>query len=100
MKRGETVALLKELGAEHLIQPSLVLIQQRTPDNYQLQIRGNYDFQQIEMFVKNRFALEESNGYLIFYKPSGKRAITLYCHFETAITVMACISFNTEEMVF
>ena len=68
MKREEVVALLKELVAERLIQPSLVLVEQRSPDRYQLQIKGNYNFQQIEMFVKNRFTLEESKGYLILDK--------------------------------
>ena len=69
MKRTEAVALLKELVAEQLIQPSLVLIERRSPDEYQLQMRGSYNFQEIEMFVKDRFSLEESKGYLIFYKP-------------------------------
>lgn len=68
MKRTEAVALLKELGAEQLIQPSLILIQQ-SPDGYQLQIKGNYNFQEIETFVKDRFFLEENKGYLIFNKP-------------------------------
>jgi len=66
MKRTEAVGLLKELVAEQLIQPYLVLIKQRSPDAYELQIKGNYNFQEIEMFVKNRFALEECRGYLIF----------------------------------
>jgi hypothetical protein len=69
MKRTEAVALLKELGAEELIRPSLVLIEKRSSDGYQLQIKGDYNFQEIEMFVKNRFFLEESKGYLIFDKP-------------------------------
>jgi len=69
MKRTEAVALLKELVAGQLIQPSLVLIERRSPDEYQLQMRGSYNFQEIEMFVKDRFSLEESKGYLIFYKP-------------------------------
>ena len=58
MKRTEAVALLKELGAEQLIQPTLVLIEQRSSDGYQLQIKGNYNFQEIETFVKDRFLLE------------------------------------------
>jgi hypothetical protein len=66
MKRSEAVGLLKELVAEQLIQPSLVLIEQMTSDRYQLQIKGTYNFQEIEMFVKNRFSLEEYKGYLIF----------------------------------
>ena len=66
MKRAETVAILKELGAEQLIQPFLVLIEQKSPDRYQLQIKSSYNLREIEMFVKNRSSLEESNGYLIF----------------------------------
>ena len=69
MKRAEAVGLLKELVAEQLIHPSLVLIGERSFDNYQLQIKGNYDCKDIEQFVKDRFSLEESRGYLILYKP-------------------------------
>jgi hypothetical protein len=72
MKRTEAVGLLKELVAEQLIEPSLVLIEQSSPDSYQLQIKGNYDIQEIEMFVKNRFALEECMGYLVFNTPQVK----------------------------
>jgi hypothetical protein len=66
MKRAEAAALLKELGSEQLIQPFLVLIEQRSPDRYQLQIKDSYNLREIEVFVKNRFSLEESKGYLIF----------------------------------
>ena len=52
MKRSEAVALLKELGKEGLIQPSLVLIEQRQPGNYQLCIKGDYDRSQIIDFLK------------------------------------------------
>ena len=56
MKRGEAVGLLKELVAEELIHPSLVLIGERSLDNYQLQIKGNYDCKEIEQLVKDRFS--------------------------------------------
>ena len=70
LERKETVALLKELGTEHLIQPSSVLIKQRTPDGYQLEIKGNYDCQAIEEFLKNRgFSYKENKDYLIIFKP-------------------------------
>ena len=69
MNRREAVCLLRELVAEQLIQPSLVLIEQKNSDGYQLEIKGDYNFQQIEMFVKNRFSLEERKGCLILYKP-------------------------------
>jgi hypothetical protein len=69
MKRGEAVALLKELGAEGLIQPSLVLIEQRKPDSYQLCLKGDYDRTEIELFLKNYpLAIEEhaTKGLCIF----------------------------------
>ncbi len=68
MRRTEAIGLLKELAAKQLIQPSLVSIEQNSPDRYQLQIKGKYNFEQIETFVKDRFSLEESKGCLIFNK--------------------------------
>lgn len=68
MRRTEAIGLLKELAAEQLIQPSLVSIRQSSPDKYQLQIKGNYNFEQIEILVKDRFSLEECKGCLIFNK--------------------------------
>ena len=88
MRRTEAVNLLKELAAEQLIQPSLVLINERSPDVYQLQIKGNYNFQQIEMFVQNRFSLEESKGCLIFYCQKEKSNPSIASP-EKAITVPA-----------
>jgi hypothetical protein len=70
LDRKVTVALLKELGAEHLVQPLMVLVEQRKPDNYQLKIKGDYNTQEIELFLKNRgFSFEENNDYLIIFKP-------------------------------
>jgi hypothetical protein len=65
IKRAEVVALLKELGSEQLIHPSLVLIEQRCPDSYQLRIKGDYNFQEIEVFLEKRFLIEENKNYLI-----------------------------------
>jgi hypothetical protein len=65
IKRAEAVALLKELGSEQLIQPSFVLIEQRFPDIYQLKIKGNYNLQEIGIFLKTRFLVEENENYLI-----------------------------------
>ena len=72
IKRAEAVALLKELGSEQLIQPAFVLVERRFPDicllypdNYQLKIKGNYNLQEIGVFLKNRFLIEENRNYLI-----------------------------------
>jgi hypothetical protein len=69
MKRNEAVALLKELGAERLLRPSSVLVEQRTPDRYQLCFKGDFDFPALRVFVK-RYNLEieenTANGICIF----------------------------------
>ena len=65
IKRAEAVALLKELCSERLIQPSLVLIDQRFPDIYQLRIKGDYDLQEIGIYLNKRFLVEECENYLI-----------------------------------
>ncbi len=68
LDRKEAVALLKEIGIEQLIQPSLVLVEKRKPDSYQLKIKGNYDLKQITIFLKNRgFSLEENEDYLVIF---------------------------------
>ena len=69
MKRAEAIALLKELQAEHLLQPTAVLIEQRKPDNFELKIKGNYNCEEIEVFLNKRFSLEEHNGLIIIYDP-------------------------------
>jgi hypothetical protein len=65
IKRAEAVALLKELGEAELIQPSFVLLEIRSPDIYQLRIRGSYDLQEIKRYLKNRFKIEEYEKYLV-----------------------------------
>jgi len=65
INRAEAVALLKELSSEQLIQPSLVLIEQRSSNIYQLKIKGNYNLQEIELVLKNRFSAEEYENYLV-----------------------------------
>ena len=40
LDRKKAVALLKELVTKQLIQPSLVLIEKRKPDSYQLEIKA------------------------------------------------------------
>ena len=45
MKRGELVALLKELGANQLVSPNVVSIEHRLPDTYLLKIKVIMTFQ-------------------------------------------------------
>jgi hypothetical protein len=65
MKRAEAIALLKELGSGQLVEPSLVLIERKRPDFYQLIIKGNYNFQEIKTFLGNKFLVEESKNCLV-----------------------------------
>lgn len=68
MDRKEAVALLKELFIEQLIQPSLVVIEKRKNDCYQLKIKDDCDRGQIEIFLKDRgFSLEENKGYFVIF---------------------------------
>ncbi len=71
MERKEAVALLKELGEHKLIIPNFVLIQlSETPNKYNLEIRGNLDYEQIESFLKERgFLFERNNNCLTVFKP-------------------------------
>ncbi len=66
------MALLKELVAYNLIDPSYVSMVQTKPEYYQLKIKGNYD-KRIEEFAKsNNLAIEEDKEQkiiLVIYKP-------------------------------
>ncbi len=71
MQRFEAIALLKELDAQHLIEPSMVLIKQRKPDSYELGIKGFYDLKLIRDFIqKYNLTVEEdvSKGYMSIFK--------------------------------
>jgi hypothetical protein len=69
MDRKEAITLLSELGANQLVCPSFVILEQIETGNYQLKIRGNYNFHEIGDFLKNRFLIEEIRNFLIIYKP-------------------------------
>ena len=68
MKREEAVGLLKELGAEHLVYPSVVLIQERSRDKYELDMKGDFRYREVETFLKTRgFSFEENNDFLTIF---------------------------------
>ena len=71
MKRGEAINLLSDLALkEKLVKPSLVSIEHREPDAYQLKIKGNYDIGLIAKFVQKRnFSVEEDKdkGLLVIF---------------------------------
>ena len=67
--RKTAVALFKELCDKELFQPLMVVIEQRNADNYQLMVKGEYDVQQIELFLKGRgFSFEVYKNYLIIFE--------------------------------
>jgi hypothetical protein len=72
MNREEVVALMKQLSAEHLIDPTFVLIEKRTQGNYQLRVKADYDHQGIAMFTQ-KFNLvmheDKVKGFLTIYRP-------------------------------
>lgn len=69
MNRKEAITLLSELGANQLVNPSFVILEQRVLDMYQLKIKGDYCLQEIDLLLKNRFSIDENKNYLTIYKP-------------------------------
>jgi hypothetical protein len=56
------------LAAAWLIQ-IFVILEQRTIGKYQLKIKGAFCLQEIETLAKNRFSIDETQNFLIIYKP-------------------------------
>ena len=69
MNRKEAITLLSELGANQLVSPSFVILEQRKTENYQLKMKGNFNFTEIRNFLKNRCSMEEIKDFLIIYNP-------------------------------
>jgi hypothetical protein len=65
VNREESVALLKELGDHQLVSPIVVSIEHGLPDAYQLKIKGDYDIQEMRVFLKNKFLVEENKDYIV-----------------------------------
>jgi hypothetical protein len=61
LDRKEAISLFTELVAHGLVTPSLVVIEQRKPDKYQLKIKGDYDFLLIFKFVKSKNLMAEED---------------------------------------
>ena len=67
VNRKEATALLSELGSKELVNPNLVILEQRQLNFYQLKIKGDYNLPEIQMFLKNKFSIEEIKDFLIIY---------------------------------
>jgi hypothetical protein len=72
LDRLEAMAMLKELVAKNLVEPSFVSISERKPNNYQIQIKSDYNRVAIEEYAKvNGLTIEEGieRKYLLIFKP-------------------------------
>ena len=72
MDRLEAMAMLKELVANNLVEPSYVHICLRKPNHYQIQLKCDYNKGEIEMHAKKHGLIieEDKEGkYLVIYKP-------------------------------
>ena len=66
------MSMLKELVANNLVEPSYVHICLRKPENYQIQIKCDYNRKAIEEHAKKHgLTIEEDKErkYLVIYKP-------------------------------
>ena len=65
------MAMVKELVAKDLVEPSYVHIFEKMPKHYQIQIKCNYNREKIIEFAKNKqLTIMEDNQqkYLVIYK--------------------------------
>ena len=72
LDRLEAMAMLKELVANNLVEPSYVHICLRKPNHYQIQLKCDYNKAQIEKHAKKHgWTIEEDKErkYLVIYKP-------------------------------
>lgn len=70
MKRKEAVALLKDLGDKFLVEPLMVVVEQKEANGFQLRIKGIDNRIEIEAFLKNKgFQFEDHTDYLLISKP-------------------------------
>jgi hypothetical protein len=61
MLRAQAIAVLKELVTNGLIDTSWVSIEKRKPSDFELRVKGNYDFSLINPFLqKHNLTLEEN----------------------------------------
>ena len=66
------MALLKELVANYLVDPSFVNICERKPNHYQIQIKCDYNRKEIDEHAKKHgLTIEEDKEkkYLLIFKP-------------------------------
>lgn len=71
MNRLEAMAMLKELVTNNLVEPSYVSISERKPKDYQIQIKCDYNKEEIEKYAK-KYGLtiegDKEKKYLLIFK--------------------------------
>jgi hypothetical protein len=71
LDRPQAMAMLKELVAHNLVEPSYVNICLRKPDHYQLQLKSDFNTKEIKEFAeKNGLTIEEDKErkYMFIFK--------------------------------
>jgi hypothetical protein len=71
LDREQAMTVLKELVSKDLVEPSYVHIFEKTPKNYQIQIKCNYNRNQIIEFAKTKqltIMEDKEQKYLVIYK--------------------------------
>jgi hypothetical protein len=72
LDRKEALALLKELVAQDLVDPSYINISKRIPNQYQIQIKCDYNRKELMAFAKKNnltLAEDKEQKYSIIYRP-------------------------------
>lgn len=71
MDREQAMAMLKELVAMDLVEPSFVHISERIPNHYQIQIKCDYNREKIEEHAKKQGLIikeDKERKYLVVFK--------------------------------
>ncbi len=72
LNRLEVMDMLKELVDSDLVEPSYISMVQIEPDHFQIQIKCDYNKQQIETHAKKHGSTiteDEERKYLVIFKP-------------------------------
>jgi hypothetical protein len=71
LDRVQAMALLKELTVNNLIEPSYISINERKPNDYQIQIKCGYKKLEVDAYAKKQcLTIEEDKErkYLLIFK--------------------------------
>jgi hypothetical protein len=72
LDREQAMAMLRELVALDLVEPSFVHISERVPNHYQIQIKSDYNREKIEAHAKKQDLIikeDKERKYVVIFKP-------------------------------